>query len=245
MMETGLRQERRDGVLWLTLDRPRAANALNGELQRALIAALAQAATDAATRAVVLASTSARIFSAGADLKEDWHADPATARRMRADMLLETLFAFAGFPKPLIAAVTGKAIGAGVMLAFLADEIICAPDAEFSLPEIHHDMPTPLGATIIAARAPHAMVHKLVQVGEVMDAVAVLRASLIAEILPADLLQQGAQARAARLGALPARAYAGNKVWINATLRNALRAAAAHGADLRTAPFAGGGDSAA
>ncbi len=137
------------------------------------------------------------------------------------------------------------------MLAFLADEILCAPDAEFSLPEIHHDMPTPLGAAIVAARAPHALVQKLVQAGEALDAAAALRAALITEILPADELQVGAQARAARLGALPARAYAGNKAWINAKLRDALRAAAAHGAELRGAstpradPFAGGNDSAA
>lgn len=232
MSDTGLRSEIRDGVLWLILDRPRV-NALNAPLERALIAGLAGAAKDAAIRAVVLSAANDRIFSAGADLKEVLDPDPAVARRLRADLLLETLIAIAACPRPVVAAVEGKAIGAGCMLGFLADEVVCGPGAEFSLPEIQHDMPTPLGAAVIAARAPHALVQKLVQAGETLTAEAALRASLAVEILSPERLAEGAQARAARLGALPARAYAGNKSWINAPLIAALRGAAEHAARLR------------
>jgi len=228
MSETGLRTETRDGVLWLVLDRPRV-NALNAPLERALIAALTGAATDDAVRAVVLSSANERIFSAGADLKE------AIEPALRAQLLLDTLIAIAACPKPVVTCVAGKAIGAGAMITLLADEIVCGPGAEFSLPEIQHDMPTPIGAAVVAARGPHALVQKLVQAGEPLGADAALAASLIVQIVPNDALAATAQSRAARLGALPARSYAGNKSWINAPLIATLRAAAAHGASLRKA----------
>ncbi len=228
MNETGLRAEARDGVLWLILDRPKV-NALDAALERALIAALTAAATDASVRAVVLSSGNERIFSAGADLKEP--IEPA----LRAQLLLDTLIAIAACPKPVIACVAGKAIGAGAMIALLADEVVCGPGGAFSLPEIQHDMPTPLGAAVIAARAPRALVQMLVQAGEPLGAAAAQAASLVVEIAAQEALEGVAQARAARLGALPARSYAGNKAWINTPLIATLRAAAVHGASLRGA----------
>lgn len=226
MNETGLRTETRDGVLWLVLDRPRV-NALNAPLERAMIAALASAATDDAVRAVVLSSANARVFSAGADLKEA--VDPAD----RAQLLLDMLIAIAGCPKPVLACIAGKAVGGGAMLALMADEILCGPGGELSLPEIQHDMPTPIGAAIVAARGTHALVQKLVQAGEALGAEAALAAGLVAQIAPAEGLEEAVQARAQHLGALPARAYAGNKSWINAGLVARLHEAATHGAGLR------------
>lgn len=228
MNGTGLRTEARDGVLWLILDRPKV-NALDAALERALITALAAAATDASVRVVVLSSGNERIFSAGADLKEP------IETALRAQLLLDTLIAIAACPKPVIACVAGKAIGAGAMMALLADEVVCGPGGAFSLPEIQHDMPTPLGAAVIAARGSQGLVQKLVQAGEPLGADAALAASLIVQIAPADALEAAVQARATHLGALPARSYAGNKAWINAPLIATLRAAAAHGASLRKA----------
>lgn len=226
MSETGLRRETRDGVRWLVLDRPRV-NALDATMERALIAALREAGSDAAMGAVVLSSANERVFSAGADLKE------AIEPAVRAQLLLDTLIAIAGCPKPVVACIAGKAVGAGAMIALLADEVVCGPSGAFSLPEIQHDMPTPLGAAVIAARAPHALVQKLVQAGEPLDAEAAHAASLIVEIAAQETLDRRAQDRAARLAALPARSYAGNKAWINNPLIASLRAAAAHGASLR------------
>lgn len=226
MSETGLRCELREGVLWLTLDRPRV-NALNAPLERAMIAALDAAGADGAVRAVVLSSANDRVFSAGADLKE------AVEPALRAQLLLDTLIAIAACPKPVVACVAGKAVGGGAMLVVMADEIICGPGGELSLPEIQHDMPTPIGAAILAARGSHALVQKLVQAGEALGAEAALAASLVTQVVPADALHEAAQSRAAHLGTLPARAYAGNKSWINAGLIAQLRAAAAHGAGLR------------
>lgn len=226
MNGSGLRSESREGVLWLVLDRPKV-NALNATLERALIAALTAAAMDDAVRAVVLSSANDRIFSAGADLKE------AIEPALRAQLLLEALIAIAACPKPVVACVAGKAIGAGAMMVLLADEVVCGPGGELSLPEIQHDMPTPIGAAVVAARGNHAMVQKLVQAGEALGAEDALAATLIAQVAPTDALPAAAQSRAARLGALPARSYAGNKSWINGPLIATLRAAAAHGASLR------------
>ena len=66
---TGLSSARRDGVLWLTFDRPRAGNAVNADVAQALADALAEAGKDAATEAVVLTGAGEKIFSAGIDVK--------------------------------------------------------------------------------------------------------------------------------------------------------------------------------
>ncbi|HYF09217.1 MAG TPA: enoyl-CoA hydratase/isomerase family protein [Acetobacteraceae bacterium] len=226
MTEAGLRIEQRGGVRWLILDRPRV-NALNAALYHALLDALRQAASDEAVRALVLSSANDRIFSAGADLKED------AAPGLRASLLLDALVAVASFPKPVLVHLAGKAIGAGAMIALLADEIVCGPGAELSLPEIQHDMPTPIGAAVVAARAPHALVQTLVQAGEPLGAEAASRAGLVSAVVPAAELAEATQARAQKLGALPARAYAGNKAWINGPLIRSLHDAAAHAASLR------------
>lgn len=231
MTDTGLRIEQHGDVRWLILDRPRV-NALNAALYRALMGALRLAACDGAVRALVLSSANERIFSAGADLKEE------AAPGLRVSLLLDALVAVASFPRPMVANLAGKAIGAGAMIALLADEIVCGPAAELSLPEIRHDMPTPIGAAVVAARAPHALVQTLVQAGEPLGAEAALRGGLVRAVVPAAELAEAAQARARQLGALPARAYAGNKTWINGSLIRSLHRAAAHAASLREASHA-------
>ena len=228
-----LTQDLRDGVLWLTFDRPRAANALDALTQEMLQAALAEAGTDEAVRAVVLAGAGGRVFSAGADLREVLDADPKLAARRRGALLLATLLALLDLPRPLVACVHGKAVGGGCMIALLADEVVAAPGAEFSLPEVALGMPTPLGAAVVAARAPRGAVQRLVQAGERITAPEALGLGLIDHV--AEDPETAAQARALALGTQPSHAYAGTKNWINAGLRAALLEAAAHGARLREA----------
>jgi len=228
-----LTMDLRDGALWLTFNRPRAANALDAPTQEALQAALARAGADAEVRAVVLAGAGDRVFSAGADLREVLDPDPRLATRRRGALLLATLLALLDLPRPLIACVRGKAVGGGCMIALLADEVIAAPGAEFSLPEVALGMPTPIGAAVVAARGPRGVVQRLVQAGERIAASEALALGLIDHV--AEDPETAAQARAIALGALPSHAYGGTKNWINAGLRAALLEAAAHGARLREA----------
>jgi len=225
--------ERRDGgIAVLTLNRPAAANALDSALHRALVAALARAAAEGDVRGVVLGAAGERVFSAGADLKEFAELDPTEAGRGRRALLVGTLLALAAFPKPLVAMVQGKAVGAGAMLAVLADEIVAAETASFSLPEIRLGMPSPLGYEIVAARTGARFARRMVQTGESVDAALALAVGLADEIVPAAALAGRATERARSLAEAPAAAFAANKAWIERPVRAAIERAAAEAARL-------------
>jgi enoyl-CoA hydratase/carnithine racemase len=222
-----------DGTRRLTLDRPQAANALDSALHAALVAALAAAASDAAVRALLLAGAGGRVFCAGADLREDLGAG---ARPLRRALLMRTLLAVLDCPKPLVAVVRGKAVGGGAMLALLADEVAMETGASLAMPEIGFGLPSPIGAAIIAARGGRRMAQRLVQANEPVGAEAALAAGLADAVQPDAALDAWAMARAAHLGAASPAAYAVNKAWMNAALREALlraegHAAAAHAQD--------------
>ncbi|MFF0501375.1 enoyl-CoA hydratase/isomerase family protein [Nocardia aobensis] len=122
-----LREDRpASGVLRLTIDRPRAHNALSIALQRRLDTALTEAATDESIRVVIVTGAGGRAFCAGYDLKElDAMTPQALAESMaeREDMLWRYLH----YPKPTVAAVDGLAYGAGTMYAACSDLRVGGP----------------------------------------------------------------------------------------------------------------------
>jgi enoyl-CoA hydratase/carnithine racemase len=213
------------GILRLTLERPQAANALDRALQEALVVALERAAADAAARAVLLTASGGRVFSAGADLREDLGPD---AGRLRRALLVRTLLAVLDCPKPLLAVVRGKAVGGGAMLALLADEVLMEEGASLSFPEIAIRMPSPIGAAIVSARGGRAAAQWLVQSGRPMSAAEARVAGLADAVHPDAALDGMAQGRAGSLAVLDGHAYAVNKQWMNAPLRDAMHRAAAH-----------------
>ena len=122
-----------DGIRTLTLNRPAQLNAFNQALCQALTKALTEATTDAGVRVVVLTGT-ARAFSAGTDLFElaangDFRGTPEDPARF--ERLIDAL---ATFPKPLICAVDGVAVGLGVTLLGLADLVVMADTARLRCP---------------------------------------------------------------------------------------------------------------
>jgi enoyl-CoA hydratase/carnithine racemase len=221
-----LRETLPGGILRLTLDRPKAANALNREVQEALISALAEAGRDASICAVLLVGAGGRVFSAGADLREVLHEDPAEARVIRRNLLISTLLAVLDCPRPVIAVVRGKAVGGGGMLALLADEVLMETGASMSMPEIALGMASPIGVSVVAARGGRNAAHALLQAGETMDAKAAMTAGLADAVHPDDALDEAAIARGKKLGGFDPGAYAANKSWMNAPLRKALLCAA-------------------
>lgn len=218
------------GTLRLTMDRPRAANALNREMQESLVAALTDAGRDAAVRAVLLTGAGGRVFSAGADLRETLHDDPAAARILRRRLLTDTLLAILDCPRPVVAVVRGKAVGGGGMVALLADEVLMESGASISMPEIGLGMASPMGVSIVAARGGRKAAHALLQAGEAFDAQAAMAAGLADAVHTDEALDGAAIERAERLGRADPGAYATNKAWMNVPLRKALlRAAEAAG----------------
>ena len=132
-----LLREDRDGVAWLTMNRPAALNALDASLTDALHGALLEVERDAAVRAVVLTGAG-RAFNAGADMSllDDLAGTDDPGGRV-AD-IMESSFnpmmrALNGLSKPLIAAVNGPAAGGGASIALSCDIVIAARSAYFQL----------------------------------------------------------------------------------------------------------------
>lgn len=222
---SALLAERDGDLLVLTLNRPEKANAINAAMNDALVAKLALAEREEGVRAVVLSASGSRCFSAGADLKEFAELERGTASQQRRTLLVRTLQAFIDFGKPLVAAVQAQALGAGCMLALLADAVIAADTAQLGMPEIKHGMPSPIGVAIIAARGGHAIAQRLVQGGEPIGAPQARALGLVDEVVAPQALRGRAIERARALGALSGPAFRCNKSFLNRQLRSELEAA--------------------
>jgi len=128
-----VRVEVADGIATIRLDRPKM-NALNAQVQDEIAGAAAQVSADAAVRAVILYGGE-RVFAAGADIKEMASMGyPAMAERSAA--LQASFSAVADIPKPVVAAVTGYALGGGLELALCADFRVLGESAKVGQPEI-------------------------------------------------------------------------------------------------------------
>jgi enoyl-CoA hydratase len=163
----------------LTLNRPDARNALSTALLGAIADALDAAAVDDAIRAVVLTG-GPKVFAAGADIKELATRDVPAAL---LDARVGHWSRIRRFPKPLIAAVSGFALGGGCELAMHADIVVAGTDAKFGQPEINLGILPGAGGTQRLARlAGQQIAMKLVLSGEFLDAAEAKACGLIAEV---------------------------------------------------------------
>lgn len=177
--------ERKDGVGLITLNRPKALNALNAQVLDDVIAALDELECDNEIGAVVITG-SERAFAAGADIKE-------MQPKSYMDMFLDDYFArwdrLASFRKPTIAAVSGHALGGGCELAILCDILIASDTAKFGQPEVKLGVIPGIGGSQRLTRAiGKAKAMDLVLTGRNMDVAEAERAGLVSRIVPVDEL---------------------------------------------------------
>nr|WP_269475008.1 enoyl-CoA hydratase/isomerase family protein [Variovorax sp. PBL-H6] len=208
----------------LRLNRPQAANALNRAMLAGIQAALVAAREDGGVGAVLLCSTG-RAFCGGMDLNEAFDPVAAFSQQMRREMLSATLAAMAEFPKPLVVAVQGPAVGAGCMLAFMADVLVADEAARFSLPEVALGMPTPIAATIAEWRGGASLARHLV-LGNGTSTAADMRVGAISSDTGASL-DYFAAVRTAALARQPAHAFGPTKAWLARSIVQQLEVATA------------------
>jgi 2-(1,2-epoxy-1,2-dihydrophenyl)acetyl-CoA isomerase len=122
-----LLQDQRDGILTLTLNRPDKLNAVDADLAQSLLQALQRAAADATVRVVVLRGQG-RAFCAGRDVSRP----PTDQDLVDVQAVSQVLV---GMPQPVVAAVQGWTVGAGLEWMLDADVVIASSDARFKLPE--------------------------------------------------------------------------------------------------------------
>lgn len=183
-----VKTEGRVGVI--TLDRPEALNALCDELTAELAAALAKFEADADIGCVVLTG-SKKAFAAGADIKELVSKD--FVGLYMNDPFEKTWESVARFRKPVIAAVSGYALGGGCEIAMMCDFIIASETAKFGQPEINLGVMPGAGGTQRLPRAVgKAKAMDMCLTGRMMDAEEAERAGLVSRVVAVDDLMSTA-----------------------------------------------------
>jgi enoyl-CoA hydratase len=187
------------GVGVITLNRPKALNALNSELLAELCDALEKWDADDSVRCIVLTG-SERAFAAGADIKE---MQPRSYMEMfKANIFANVADRIANIRKPIIAAVAGYALGGGCELALACDFVIAADTAKFGQPEITLGIMPGLGGSQRLTRiVGKSKAMDMCLTGRMMDAAEAEASGLAARVVPADLLMAEALKAAQKIAA--------------------------------------------
>ncbi len=189
-----------DAVALVTLNRPKVLNALNHDMMAELADAVDGFERDDAIGAIVLTGND-KAFAAGADISE-------MVEKTFIDMYMSDHFApywerVSKCRKPMIAAVSGHALGGGCELAMMCDVIVCADNARFGQPEIKLGVLPGIGGTQRLIRAVgKAKAMDMCLSGRTMDAEEAERAGLVSRVYPVDVLLVEAMKLAAEIASM-------------------------------------------
>ena len=214
--------EQRGAVTLITLNRPKALNALNSTVLRELIDAFAAYEADPGQRCAVITGAGDKAFAAGADIKE-------MRDKPGADFFSEDFYAdwntrlVKHTRKPWIAAVGGFALGGGCELAMMADFIIAAEDARFGQPEIKLGVAPGMGGSQRLTRAVgKAKAMDMHLTGRMMDAAEAERAGLVSRVVSREELLDVAMKAAEEIAGMAPLAAIANKEIVNAAFETTL-----------------------
>ena len=177
-----------NGVTLITLNRPKALNALNSQVLGDLIEAFAAYQADETQLCAVLTGSGEKAFAAGADIKE-------MSEKEAADFYLQDFFApwtseiVKKTRKPWIAAVNGFALGGGCEFAMMADFIIASENAKFGQPEINLGVAPGMGGSQRLTKAiGKSKAMEMCLTGRMMGAEEAERSNLVVRVVPHDEL---------------------------------------------------------
>jgi enoyl-CoA hydratase/carnithine racemase len=206
----------------VVIDRPKV-NAIDLETAEALAATFDELEHDDDTRAVVLTGAGDRVFSAGMDLK--------AVEAGEADAINGVAGGFAGivrrdFPKPIVAAVNGAAMGGGFEIVLACDLVVAAEHARFGLPEVTQGLMAASGGAVrLPQRLPWPIAMELLLLGDPVDAQRALELQLVNQVVPGDQVVDAAAALAQRLAEHDPRAVQAAKRVARTTLARGEEAA--------------------
>jgi enoyl-CoA hydratase len=200
-----------NGVAQVTLNRPRALNAINGAVHYGLLRALEQAAADDAVRSVVIRG-SGRAFSAGGDLKAVAAGEDVGHPKRLGQAIWD-------LPKPVIAAVHGYCLGQAFEVAAVCDLTIAAASAVFGEVEINHGWGPPLPITPFALGLKQA--KEVLLLGDMITAEVALRMGIVNRVVADEDLDAEVAKITARIAGLKLEAVAGNKRLVNSRYEEA------------------------
>jgi len=191
--------EKREGVAWVTLNRPAVLNAINMEMRDALWDVAGAIRDDPDVRVAVFKGAGERAFSAGADLSEFGTA-PSFLESRRARRQRDLWGLILSLEAPLIAAIHGYALGAGVELAMCCDLRIASDDARLGLPEVGLGyIPSAGGTQTLPRHVPPGIAMQMILTGDPIDAAAALRCGLVQRVVPRERVYGEAESLARAL----------------------------------------------
>jgi enoyl-CoA hydratase/carnithine racemase len=199
--------DRQSGVLRLTLNRPRARNALSSALMRVLLDALEHAATDPSVKVIVIAANGP-VFSAGHDLREMTEARADRDRGKEAFTSLFTqctqlMMAIVRHPRPVIAEVQGLATAAGCQLVASCDLAVAADTAKFATPGVDIGLFCSTPMVALSRNVPRKQAMAMLLTGQSVTAEEAVAFGLINRAVPAADLTRETMAVAATIAAKP------------------------------------------
>ena len=199
--------DKKGGVLRLTLNRPRARNALSSALMRALLEALEQSATDPTVRVIVLAANGP-VFSAGHDLREmnQARADGNRGKESFAALFTQCsqlMLAIVRHPRPVIAEIQGLATAAGCQLVASCDLAVAADTAAFATPGVDIGLFCSTPMVALSRNVPRKQAMAMLLTGESVTAKEAVAIGLINRAVPPEKLTEETMALAEKIAAKP------------------------------------------
>ncbi|MFJ9779043.1 enoyl-CoA hydratase/isomerase family protein [Amycolatopsis sp. NPDC101161] len=188
--------EVRNGVAWLTIDRPEARNALSKEVRDGLWAGTRRFVADESAAVLVLTGAGDKAFCAGGDLKEM----AETALEVPPPDFLPQFGRNIDVPKPTIAAVNGVAYAGGFLLAQQCDLVVAAEHARFAVTEVKVGRGAPWAAPL-SWLVPPRIAMEILLTGDPVDAHRAREVGLVNDVVPAAELRSRTQALAERIAA--------------------------------------------
>ena len=188
-----------DGIAVVTINRPAALNALNKDVLEELAAAFAELESSEGVACVILTGSGSKAFVAGADIAEMQALDAVSAEHFAklGHALLNTI---EKFPKPVIAAVNGFALGGGCELAMACDIRIAAENARFGQPEVNLGVIPGFGGTLRLTRlVGKGRAKELIFTGDMIDAQEAYRIGLANKVVAAEELLANARSMATKI----------------------------------------------
>jgi enoyl-CoA hydratase len=188
MKWTSLLTEARDGILTLTVNRPRELNALNAETMRELDAVFVEIESDETVRGVIVTGAGDRAFVAGADIKE-LALETATSGRESSLRGQRVMRRIEQCGKPVVAAINGFALGGGLELALACHIRVAAEGARMGLPEVKLGVIPGYGGTQRLARlVGKGRALELILTGGMIDAAEAHRIGLVNRVVESGAL---------------------------------------------------------
>jgi len=200
---TVLYEKAADGIAWVTLNRPDVLNAINMQMRDELWDILHAVRDDPDVRCLIFRGAGDEAFSAGADVTEFGTA-PSYVEARRARRERDLWWFMMTLEKPIIAAIHGYALGAGIELPMACDFRIAADDARIGLPEVSLGyIPSAGGTQMLPRHIPIGIAMQMILTGDPVDAQTALRWGLVQRVVPRERLHAEAEALARQVTSRP------------------------------------------